>query len=207
MRQKHFIDSHKAATGPYVFALIAAYGAWDNVVIWVYLALHGTYGLLWVTKSHFFPDASWEERTTLGYGLLLWLGLSLYWIAPWLIASGNANPVEPWFIGFCVALYTAGIFLHFSTDMQKHLSLKYRPGTLITEGLWGVVRNPNYLGELFVYAGFSLLALSWIPMAALLLVVAAVWVPNMRRKDRSLSRYPEFADYKARTKLFIPYVW
>jgi hypothetical protein len=32
-------------------------------------------------------------------------------------------------------------------------------------------------------------------------------VPNMRRKDRSLSRYPEFAPYAARTKLLIPYVW
>lgn len=180
---------------------------WDNIVIWVYLALHGTYGMLWVAKSHFFPDPSWEARTSLAGGLVIWLGLSLYWIAPWLIASGNANPVKPWFIGLCVALYTVGIFLHFATDMQKHISLQLRPGTLITEGMWGVVRNPNYLGELFVYAGFSLLALSWIPMLALLFIVAAVWIPNMRRKDRSLSRYPQFADYAARTKLFIPYVW
>ena len=207
MKQKHFIDSHKAATSVFVLALIAAYGEWDNVVAWVYLALHGTYGLLWTAKSRFFPDAQWEQRTSLAGGLAIWLVLSLYWIAPWLIVSGNANAVEPWFIGFCVALYTVGVFLHFVSDMQKHMSLQLRPGVLITDGLWGTVRNPNYLGEFCIYAGFSLLALSWIPMAALLLVMAAVWVPNMRRKDRSLSRYPEFADYAARTKLFIPYVW
>jgi hypothetical protein len=29
-------------------------------------------------------------------------------------------------------------------------------------------------------------------------------LPNMRRKDRSLARYPTFAAYRARTKLFIP---
>jgi hypothetical protein len=28
----------------------------------------------------------------------------------------------------------------------------------------------------------------------------------MRKKDRSLSRYPEFAAYKTKTKLIIPYV-
>jgi hypothetical protein len=28
----------------------------------------------------------------------------------------------------------------------------------------------------------------------------------MRRKDRSLSRYPEFAAYKQQTKLLIPYL-
>jgi hypothetical protein len=38
-------------------------------------------------------------------------------------------------------------------------------------------------------------------------VMAIVWIPNMRRKDKSLSRYPEFGAYAARTKLFIPYVW
>jgi hypothetical protein len=32
------------------------------------------------------------------------------------------------------------------------------------------------------------------------------WPPNMRRKDRSLSRYPEFEAYRQRTKLFIPFV-
>jgi hypothetical protein len=28
----------------------------------------------------------------------------------------------------------------------------------------------------------------------------------MRRKDKSLSRYPEFTQYKAQTKLIIPYL-
>ncbi|PSN17333.1 steroid 5-alpha reductase, partial [filamentous cyanobacterium CCP5] len=29
-------------------------------------------------------------------------------------------------------------------------------------------------------------------------------VPNMRKKDESLSRYPEFADYRARSGLLLP---
>ena len=58
-----------------------------------------------------------------------------------------------------------------------------------------------------IYAGFSLLAASWIPLVVLAGWLATIWVPNMRRKDASLSRYHEFAAYQARTKLFIPYVW
>lgn len=207
MKEKHFIDSHKGATSVYVLALIAAYGAWDNVVAWVYLALHGTYGLLWIAKSRLFGDAQWEQPATAGRGLAIWLVLTLYWIAPWLIVSGNANAVEPWFIGFCISLFSVGVFLHFVSDMQKHMALALRPGVLITEGLWGVVRNPNYLGELCIYAGFTLLALHWIPILALLLVIAVVWLPNMRRKDRSLARYPGFAAYASRTKQLVPYVW
>lgn len=100
-----------------------------------------------------------------------------------------------------------GLFWHFVSDMQKDMSLKLNPGSLITDGLWGVVRNPNYFGELLIYLGFSLLAFHWAPLLAIAFFLITVWIPNMRRKDASLSRYPEFADYRARTKLFIPYVW
>ena len=79
-------------------------------------------------------------------------------------------------------------------------------GTLLTEGLWGLSRNPNYLGELCIYLGFTLLPMHWLPLSALAVVVVAVWIPNMRRKDKSLSRYPEFAAYKSKTKLIIPYL-
>ncbi len=187
--------------------MIAVYDEWENPIAWIYLGLHGTYGLLWLLKSRFFPDASWEQEISFAYGLATWLILTLYLLAPWLIVSHSGGDPEPWFIGFCVALYSFGVFFHYVSDMQKHLSLQWRPGTLITEGLWSGVRNPNYFGELCIYLGFGLLAFHWAPVAVIALVVAAVWYPNMRRKDASLSRYSEFANYRARTKLWIPYVW
>lgn len=190
---KFYIDSHKALTGPFVLALIAGYGEWQNTIAWIYLALHGTYGALWVLKSRYFGDKSWERDVSLAEGLRTWVGLSLYWIAPWLIVGGHAGEIEAWFVGLCVAMYAFGLFWHFAADMQKDMSLKLRPGVLITDGLWSVVRNPNYFGELLIYLGFSMLAFHWAPLLALAVFLAAVWVPNMRRKDASLSRYPEFA--------------
>jgi protein-S-isoprenylcysteine O-methyltransferase Ste14 len=90
--------------------------------------------------------------------------------------------------------------------MQKHTSLTLRPG-LVTSGLWSLSRNPNYFGELLIYLGFALLALHWLPIVILVLFVAVYWYPNMRKKDRSLARYPEFADWKNRTRLFIPFIF
>lgn len=203
---KYYIDSHKGLTGPFVLGLIAYYHAWDNLLAWIYLALHGTYGGLWVLKSRYFGDKNWERPVGIGVALYTWAGLSLYWITPWLIVSHRNHPIAPWMVGLCIAMYSFGVFLHFASDMQKHMSLAYRRGTLLTDGLWSLSRNPNYLGELFIYLGFSLLAMHWIPLAALGAFVVTVWIPNMRRKDRSLSRYPEFAAYKAHTKLLIPYV-
>lgn len=205
MRQKHFIDSHKGATLFWILGVMAWYGAWDNTTLWVYLALHGTYGLLWVLKSIIFGDRQWEQPTGIGYGLVIWGGLSLYWITPWLIAHLNIEAPGLW-LALCISMYAFGVFFHFAADMQKHVALALRPG-LITDGLWARLRNPNYFGELLIYLGFSALAMHWLPILALTLFVAVIWVPNMRRKDASLSRYPEFADYKARSWLFIPGIW
>ena len=108
-----------------------------------------------------------------------------------------------WQLGGCVAMWGVGVFLHFASDMEKHVSLALRPG-LLTTGLWARCRNPNYLGELLIYLAFSLLARHWLPLAALALFVAAVWVPNMVRKDRSLARYPEFEAYRKRSGILFP---
>ncbi len=29
---------------------------------WLYLALHGTYGIFWITKDCLFPDAAWQTK-------------------------------------------------------------------------------------------------------------------------------------------------
>lgn len=203
LKQRHFIDSHKCATGPAVLAMMAIHGAWDNPTAWVYLGLHGTYGVLWATKSAVFGDKQWEQPTGLGFGLTIWASLTLYWIAPWLITAGDLR-APAWLLGAAVAAWGIGVFLHFGADMQKHMSLKLAPGTLLTEGLWSRCRNPNYLGELLIYGAFVALSMHWLPPLWLVAMILGVWLPNMRRKDRSLARYPEFAAWKARSWLFIP---
>jgi steroid 5-alpha reductase family enzyme len=207
VKHKFWIDTHKGANALAILALIAAYGAWHDTTAWLYLALHGTYGILWVTKSRVFPDKQWELPVSLGYGLFTWAGLSLYWISPWLIVSGRARPMPAWYLALAVSIYTFGIFLHFASDMQKHMHLQLRPGTLLTDGLWARVRNPNYLGELLVYGGFSMLPAHWAPALVMAAVILGGWIPFMLRKDRSLARYPEFAAWKSRSKLLLPGIW
>jgi len=204
MRQTHLIDPHKGITFLAILSMMAIYNQWENPTVWVCLALHGTYGLLWVLKSRILPDRQWEQPCSPGYALVIVGGLTLCWIAPWLLAYRGVQ-APPWYLGVCISLYSLGVFLHFASDMQKHPALKLRPG-LITDGLFSRCRNPNYVGELLIYLGFGLLAVHWIPVAVIGLYIAVLWYPNMRRKDRSLAHYPEFAEWKKRTKLFIPFV-
>jgi steroid 5-alpha reductase family enzyme len=205
VKQRHFIDSHKLVTGLAILLMIAWYGAWDLTSAWVYLALHGIYGVLWFMKSRIFPDKSWERRTNFAYGLVIWAGLTLYWVAPWiLISRGREAPA--WLLGLCTAMCLLGVYLHFTTDMQKYTALQLQPEHLITGGLLARCRNMNYFGELLIYLSFALLSMHWLPLIILALFIGVVWVPNMLRKDRSLSRYDGFEAYKSSSKFFIPFV-
>ena len=212
LKQKYFIDTHKGLTPLFIIFLIYHFDAWNNIEAILYLALHGSYGILWVTKSYIFPDRQWEENTPVWYGLGIWFFLSLYWISPYVITSGNhflefsiKESNNAIFIGLCTILYVFGIFLHFTSDMQKYISLKLNPGKLITNQMFSRSRNTNYLGELCIYLGFTLLAKDYFPLIGLATIIVFVWIPNMIKKDKSLSRYPTFSDYKKKSKAFFPF--
>ena len=89
LKQKYFIDTHKGITPLTIIFLIFHFDAWNNIEAIIYLALHGSYGILWVVKSYLFPDRQWEQNTPVWYGLSIWFFLSLYWISPYIISSGN----------------------------------------------------------------------------------------------------------------------
>ena len=88
-------------------------------------------------------------------------------------------------IAVVIFLFGIGVFLHFSSDMQKYTALKLNPGQLITDGLFQKSRNMNYVGEFFIYLSFALLSMHWLPIFILAVFISIVWVPNMIKKDRN----------------------
>ena len=205
LKQKYFIDSHKGLTGLFIFFLIAHYDQFENYNAITYMIIHGAYGAIWVLKSFIFPDKKWDSECSLLYGVTIWIGLSLYWIAPIIITS-NAINNNIYTINLALLIFISGIVIHFLSDMQKYIHLKLQPGTLITTGMFFKCRNINYFGELLIYLSFGILSNHWAPFIVLLLFICFVWIPNMLRKDISLSRYKDFNNYKKRTYLFIPYI-
>jgi steroid 5-alpha reductase family enzyme len=201
MKLKYPVNLHKGATAFYVLALMFLYGNY-SAGAWVYLALHGSYGFLWLLKNQIFPDKQWEQPVSLSYAVFVFVVLGLYWIAPWILIAQNKIPT-PAMMGAAVTLNMFGVMLHFSSDAQKYFTLKYKPG-LITEGFFSRCRNANYLGELIIYTGFAMLSMSWIGFLGIATFFIGAFIPNMLKKDKSLSRYAEFEDYKEKSGLLLP---
>lgn len=200
------INLQKGGTALFVVGLMAWFDNW-SVPAFVYLALHGTYGLCWLLKHAAFRDPRWDVRVTPGGALMSFLTvLGPYWVAPVLVVTpilGQRPGPAAWLIGTAIAAHTAGLALMMAADAQKYFTLRARPG-LITDGLFARTRNPNYLGEMMVYGSYALLARHWLPWAILAFVWGVLFLPNMLMKDQSLSRYPEWAGYRARSGLLFP---
>jgi protein-S-isoprenylcysteine O-methyltransferase Ste14 len=201
MPLKYPVNLHKGMTALVVVGLMLYFHNF-SVTAWIYLALHGSYGILWLMKDRIFPDKQWEQRVSVPYAVFVFVVLGLYWLPPYLIISqGIIAP--PYLIGISVAVCVMGVMLHFASDAQKYFTLKYHKG-LITDGFFSHNRNTNYLGELMIYSGFALLTTSAWGFIGIGLFFIGAFIPNMMKKDKSLSRYPEFMAYKKNTGLLFP---
>lgn len=168
---------------------------------WIYLSLHGTYSLLWLMKAYFYPDRRFMEPVPGWAGwLLIFLPLAGYYLAPWLLMSRHVS-LPPPLLALVIALFTVGVFLHYVSDAQKFYTLQYRKG-LISEGVFSFSRNPNYLGEILIYLALAIMSMHWFPF-----LVLAGWsvffVRNMKKKDESLSRYPDYEEYRKKTRMIL----
>ena len=131
---RHFINAHKILTPFIVVAMMVYFNFW-GVLAWVYLALHGTYCLLWMIKEYSFRDRRFEEdiHPVAGF-IFVFSALGAYWIAPYIIIA-NQLTAPNWLIALSILITTLGVFYHYVSDAHKHAVLSIRKG-LITTGLF-----------------------------------------------------------------------
>lgn len=201
MKLNQIINLHKGLTPFVVFSLMAIYDNFSTPA-WIYLSLHGTYGILWLIKEKLFPDPYFKDEMGILTSITGFIFLGSYWVAPFLLISSQ-KLIPNFIIAGCISIYIIGVFLHFASDSQKYFTLKLKK-ELITEGFFKYSRNTNYLGEILIYLSFAILSMNFIPFIILLIFFVIVFFPRMIKKDKSLEKYKGFDEYKANTGLILP---
>jgi protein-S-isoprenylcysteine O-methyltransferase Ste14 len=207
------INLQKIGTFPVLALLMWHYSAHTaaatSPAAWVYLAMHGSYGLVWLLKDFGFPDRSWQRRATIGAGLATFAMLAVYWSFGWLLISGTARPAyplpEPAWFSICISLCILGCSLMIAADAQKYFTLRVQRG-LITDGVHRYVRHPNYAGEMLVYGSLAMMVWHWWPVFVLAFIWTTIFATNMAMKESSLARHTGWSEYKRRTWWLVPYV-
>ena len=226
VRVSFVVDLFKGVTTLAIIYFIARYNAWSNPNAWIYLGLHGSYGILWVAKSLVgFRDWRFHVYLPVPSTLITCLAMIFYWGPIWTIVGQSEEHRAPlWVMALCIGMYACGVFWHFAADIHKAAFLdgnktlksvigeeefkkRKLPNVLQTK-LWSICRNPNYFGELLIYGSFCLASWSLGPWIWLGVMMAINWFPGMFAKEKSLSRFGnEYKDYKSKTWFFIPLVW
>ena len=224
------VNLQKGGTVFFCLFLVKFFNREKSPTLCVYSALHGGYGLLWLLKDSCFRDKNTEQRLSVVGVVALTVLLLVYWAAPIFIAVTDDPSLREasgarLFIATLSVVLGAGLML--AADCQKFYELKGRKGAtssscgggnkgnndigtyLIDSGLFARTRNPNYLGEMVLYAGFALLVpprpvflvFQW---GMLLAIWGVVFGANIVNKERSLRRKPGYAAYRANSWIFLP---
>jgi len=170
---------------------------------WVYLALHGSYGIVWFIKDMVFPDKGFRLKVDLICAVMVGSILLLYWHIAFLMVSGKANQnPSPVRIFCCIFMYVIGLVLMICTDLQKYMTLKYKKG-LIDEHFLAINRNTNYFGEVLLYCSFAFLVNEYQAFINLAIVWVTVFVSRIHIKEESLKKKDGYQKYSNNSYLLL----
>ena len=166
---------------------------------WRYVDLRGTTGgAYWVVSLvglHLFPT------------LLVYLGC-----LP-LLAIAETPDASLGLLDVVATLWTAAaIAIEMIADRQLHefVARKPSPESVLTEGLWGRCRHPNYLGEASFWVGLSVFGWAahpgawWVLAGSLCICAMFVFISIPMIDKRMLRKRPHYADIMARYPALLP---
>jgi len=108
-----------------------------------------------------------------------------------------------WLLGFCFE--TVGDW-----QLDRFIKNPDSRGKILDTGLWRYTRHPNYFGEITMWWGIYLIALSvpfgWIGFVGpLLITLMIVFVSGIPMTEREMEKNPAFAPYRERTSVLVPW--
>lgn len=134
---------------------------------------------IFISKASNFPISSWGHFIYVGLGVIL-SGAALRWTAIWQLGK------------------------FFTTNLAFD-----NTQTLVDKGLYGLIRHPSYTGSLLSFFGFGLALNNWVSLAVVFSLVAAAFLYRIQLEEKMMMEEmgQDYADYQARTKKLIPFVY
>ena len=147
----------------------------------------------------------------------IWITVSVLYtmqVSPMLfrVVNNSSDIVVP-VIGFVISI--GGLVLETIADNQKSAQKKARPDMVATQGLYKIVRCPNYLGEITFWTGVFISGITayktfgqWlVAILAYICIVYIMFNGAQRLEKRQMARYgdnEEYNEYANKTPIIIP---
>ncbi|MDC7294676.1 DUF1295 domain-containing protein [Butyrivibrio sp. DSM 10294] len=222
------------AGGGITSLIIALKNGWTESVLWlavlqaVLFVIYGARlsGFLLVRefKNAGFQKAAKTEiegfkKLPVFVSIPIWLCVSVLYTAQvspmfYRYANGSSDYFVP-VIGIVISV--CGLILESMADKQKTQQKKANPKMVATQGLYKMVRCPNYLGEIIFWTGVFISGLTtysgigqWLmAVIAYISIVYIMFNGAQRLEKRQMARYgndKEYNDYADKTPIIIPFL-
>ncbi len=111
-----------------------------------------------------------------------------------------------------VAVWLAGFWCESTADKQLAAFVHdvHNKGKILQTGLWKYSRHPNYFGEVSQWWGIWILALGvpgawWTVVGPATITCLILFVSGVPMLEKKMAEKPEFAEYKRRTSVLVPW--
>ena len=169
-------------------------------------------------KPEDFRYRQWREEWGKNFVIRTYLqvfvlqGVLLLLVAtPVVYVNSAANPPLSYTDVLGALVWGAGFFFEAVGDYQlaRFMGDRSNQGRIMTSGLWRYTRHPNYFGEVALWWGIFLIALSvpggWRtvigPVTISFLILKVSGIPMLEAKYRG---HPQYEEYQRRTSSFFP---
>jgi protein-S-isoprenylcysteine O-methyltransferase Ste14 len=199
------------------------------IVSWLLLFGNG-FEKLGVMKE---PGDIWRRGLVFGFNLVVFIRMliTIFYLLkrkmPWEEAFSIPFAFALYYIGFSwlvyetkqpfdfldalgIVLYVFGSYLNTGSElMRDQWKMKSEnKGRLYTQGLFAYSMHINYFGDLLWVIGYALITRNWYSVLIVVFLFAFFVFFNIPKLDNYLEKKykKDFAEYKKRTKKFIPWI-
>ncbi|MBN1412988.1 MAG: DUF1295 domain-containing protein [Spirochaetales bacterium] len=156
---------------------------------------------------------------------LIWISVAVLYVimfSPCLLnstlsRSSTINIVIPVTGMTGIAVMVSGLLLESLADFQKARFKNWNPGKICKIGLFGIVRTPNYLGEIIFWAGNWTAGIAayatiyhWVITSAGLILIFFIMIGSTRRlelsQDKRYANDPEYNAYIRKVPVIFPFL-
>ena len=170
-------------------------------------------------QKTFKNDIGGEKKIPIFVSISIWLVCAVLYVAQvspmfFRYANESKDVVVP-YIGIIISV--CGLILESAADKQKSAQKKVNPNMVAMDGLYKIVRCPNYLGEIIFWTGVFISGITtytgigqWLmAVIAYISIIYIMFNGAQRLEKRQMARYGKdqvYNDYADKTPIILPFL-
>jgi len=164
-------------------------------------------------------DAKVGKEPPIFVKVVMWLMMGVIYVAEtaglhFRMANGTG---DDWVLWLGIVIMACGALIEAFADKQKSEQKNKRPDMVATEGLFKLMRCPNYFGEILFWTGVFVSGvtayqgvLQWVVAVLGYVCIVFIMVDGAKRMEKGhMSRYgekPEYQAYAKKTPILFPFL-